>query len=189
MKRDFINRTLNLLYNYIFIYTRLKKHGRNIRINRKSYYINGLKYITIGNDFTCSLGLWLEAIDSYEIYKYNPNLNIGNHVSIERNCHIGCIHKIVIGDNVLIGSNVLIEDHSHGKTFDYSKFRRKLELVSNGDISIGNNVWICDNVVILAGAKIGNNCVIAANSVVNKEFPDNCLIGGVPAKIMKKINC
>ena len=62
-------------------------------------------------------------------------------------------------------------------------------MVSNGDISIGNNVWICDNVVILAGAKIGNNCVIAANSVVNKEFPDNCLIGGVPAKIIKKINC
>ena len=105
-----------------------------------------------------------------------------------RNNHIGCMNKIIIGNNVLMGSNILIEDHSHGNTFDYSKPRTQLPLVSNGEIIIGDNVWICDNAVILGGAHIGNNCVIAANSVVNKSFPDNCLIGGIPAKIIKKLD-
>lgn len=187
MKKDIFNKSLNLLYGCIIL-KKLKKHGCHIRIDRKKYKINGLHNITIGDYFSCGSGLWMETINTYESYIYNPELIIGNHVSTGRNCHIGCINKIILGNNLLVGSNVLIEDHSHGETFDYSKPRGKLPLVSNGIITIGNNVWICDNVVILAGAQIGNNCVIAANSVVNKKFPDNCLIGGIPAKIIKKLN-
>ena len=188
MKKGFIDRGLNLLYSYIYIYMKLKQHGKHIRINRKTYCINGLQHITIGDYFHSNIGLWLEAIDDYRGNKYNPKLVIGNHVSMARNNHIGCMNKITIGNNVLIGSNVLIEDHSHGNTFDYSKPRNELPLVTNGEIVIGDNVWLCDNAVILAGAHIGNNCVVAANSVVNKEFPDNCLIGGIPARIIKKLD-
>lgn len=93
--------------------------------------------------------LWLEAIENYHGYKYNYEIIIGNHVSIARNCHIGCINKITLGDYDLIKSNVLIEDHYYGETFNYSKMRNKLPLVSNGEIFIGDNVWICDTVVIL----------------------------------------
>ncbi len=185
MKKGIINRGLNLLYSYIYIF-KLKKHGKHIRINRKTYLINGMQYITIGNYFRSDEGLWLEAIDNYRGNKYNPELIIGNNVSMNRSNHIGCMNKITIGNDVLMGSNILIEDHSHGNSFDYSMPRVQLPLVSNGEIVIGDNVWICDNVVILAGAHIGNNCIVAANSVVNKTFPDNCVIGGIPAKIIKK---
>ena len=184
--KNIVKSGLNVMYNHFYTYRKLKSHGKHVRINRKHYCINGLEFISIGDYFGCGEGLWLEAIDKYKEYTYNPQLIIGNNVRLCRNNHIGCINRIVIGNDVLMGSNILIEDHSHGGTFDYSKARKDLSLISNGEITIGNNVWICDNVVILAGAHIGNNCVVAANSVVNKTFPDNCLIGGTPAKILKK---
>ena len=187
MIKKYINKLFDLIFLYLCIIPKLKKHGKHLRINRKRQVLNGLNFISIGDDFICNSGLWMESIDQYFGHKYLPEVVIGNNVGISRNTHISCINKISIGNDVLIGSNVLIEDHSHGSTFDYSKPRNQLPLVSKGEIFIGNNVWICDNAVILAGAHIGNNCVVAANSVVNKEFPDNCLIGGIPAKIIKKL--
>ncbi|MBR1692050.1 MAG: sugar O-acetyltransferase, partial [Lachnospiraceae bacterium] len=54
-------------------------------------------------------------------------------------------------------------------------------------ITIGNDVWIGGNVTILPGVTIGNNVVVAAGAVVTHDVPDNCLVGGVPAKILKQL--
>lgn len=54
-------------------------------------------------------------------------------------------------------------------------------------VIIGNDVWIVGNVTILPGVKIGNNVVVAAGAVVTKDVPDNCVIGGVPARKIKDI--
>lgn len=54
-------------------------------------------------------------------------------------------------------------------------------------INIGKNCWIGSNVTVLDGVTIGDNCVIAAGAVVNKDIPDNCVAGGIPAKEIKKI--
>lgn len=54
-------------------------------------------------------------------------------------------------------------------------------------ITIGNDVWIGGNVTILPGVRIGNNVVIAAGAVVTKDIPDNCLAGGIPAKVLKPL--
>ncbi len=57
------------------------------------------------------------------------------------------------------------------------------------DIWIGSNVWIGAGVIVLPGCRIGNNCVVAAGSVVCRDIPDNVMVAGVPAKIKKKLNC
>ena len=54
-------------------------------------------------------------------------------------------------------------------------------------VEIGNDVWIGGNVTILPGITIGNNVVVAAGAVVTKDVPDNCVVGGVPARILKNI--
>lgn len=180
----FIRSILSKIYNFR-IAKKFESCGNDLHFSRTNL-LEGPQHIKIGNHFCCGKYSWIATYDEYRGYKYTPEIVIGNNVSVTGYFHIGSINSIIIKDNVLIGSHVLIQDHAHGETFDFSKPRIDLPLVSKGKIVIEENVWICDNAVILAGAHIGKNCVVAANSVVNKEFPDNCLIGGIPAKILKR---
>ncbi len=64
----------------------------------------------------------------------------------------------------------------------------KMQLISKAEpVTIGDDVWICGNVTICPGVKIGNRAVVAAGAVVTKDVPEGCLVGGNPAKIIKKI--
>ena len=93
------------------------------------------------------------------------------------------IMPVHIGDYVMIGQNTLITTVNHPIT---PKGRRE-HLGIGKPVTIGNDVWIGGNVTILPGVTIGNNVVIAAGAVVTKDVPDNCIIGGVPAKKIKDI--
>lgn len=115
---------------------------------------------------------------------FEPLLIIGDMVCINRNVHIGCINRITIGQGTLIGSNVLITDHSHGdKEYDLSPSSRPL--YSKGPIVIGENVWIGENVCILPDVTIGDNCIIGAGSIVTKSIPCNSIVVGNPARVIK----
>lgn len=111
------------------------------------------------------------------------NVYIGNNCYINFNVTMIDDGKITIGDNVLVGPNVTISTVNH--PIDINK-RIKNNIIIK-DVSIGNNVWIGANVVILPGIKIGNNSVIGAGSVVTKDIPNNVVAFGNPCKIIKKI--
>ena len=146
----------------------------------------GLKYVDF-QSFSSGPYLRIECIDDYYGQAFSPNLKIGSGVAVGYNCHIGVINEVKIEDNVLIGSNVLITDHSHGKNsieeLHIPPVCRKL--FSKGTVEIKKGVWIVDNCSILPGADIGENSVIACNSVVNKVIPPNCIAAGIPAKPIK----
>ena len=93
------------------------------------------------------------------------------------------IAPVYIGDHVMIGPNTLITTVGH----PLSPKSRRQHLAQAKSIKIGNDVWIGGNVTILPGVNIGNNVVIAAGAVVTKDVPDNCVVGGVPAKKIKDI--
>lgn len=115
----------------------------------------------------------------------NAKLVLGNCL-INNKCSIICNQYIKIGDNTDIASGVLIRDSDGHKLLDSSK---KQMLIGNNVVSpiiIGNNVWIGSNVIILKGVTIGDGAVVAAGAVVNKDVPSKCLVGGVPAKILKE---
>lgn len=154
-----------------------------------NYNISGGGYIRMKGHFTAGEGLRMECIDKYAGEEFTPYLEIGNGVVINRNCHIGCINKIVIGDNVLLGSGILITDHSHGflndKKMDESYIHRKL--LSKGPIYIGDNSWIGENACIMPNVSIGKGCIIGANSVVTHNIPDHSVAVGAPAKIIKSL--
>lgn len=169
------------------IFSLKTKCNYNVSICAPSYII-GHKYIKHKHFTSCS-GLRIECIDSYREYKYHPLLKIGDNVHFNYRCHIGCVNKIIIGDNVLIGSNVLITDHSHGYN-DYSDIENVAAhryLYSKGPVVIEENVWIGENVCILPNVRIGKNSIIAANSVVTKDVPQYSVVGGVPAREIKTI--
>ena len=126
--------------------------------------MHGSKYIAIGDNFVALSGLWISAYDNYEGMQYNPQITIGNNVSLNFNCHIGCINKVSIGDNVLIASKVYITDHFHGEIENTLVMPTKRPLVSKGPVIIEENVWIGESVVILPNITIGKNSIIGANS-------------------------
>jgi acetyltransferase-like isoleucine patch superfamily enzyme len=159
---------------------------RKIYIGPRSI-IRGQKKISIGDGFYAKDMLWLDAVMRYGGEIFSPTILIGKDVSISRNVHIAAISQVTIGDGVMIGSNVLIIDHSHGSLVDEiasSTMRSPAQrpLVSKGAITIGRNVWIGDGVVILAGVSIGDFAIIGANSVVTKDVTDRTTVGGIPAR-------
>lgn len=177
----------NIVYT-LWISKQFKHFGHNSGIN-KPMYLHGGKYISIGDNFHCDHRLRLDAIDAYKDQNFNPSIIIGNNVTIQKDCHIGAIDNIVIGDNVLMGSKIFISDHSHGDTSISSIALPPIDrsLKSKGSIHIGNNVWIGEGVVILSGVTIGENSIIGANAVITKSIPANVVVAGNPARIIKEI--
>ena len=150
----------------------------------------GQKNISIG-DFTTIgsnsiLGCWVE----YGQQQFpNASISIGNHCSIGEYNHLTACNRITIGDGLLTGRFVIISDNSHGGLRLSESVIKPInrELKSKGEVVIGNNVWLGDKVAVLAGVHIGNNVIVAANAVVTKDIPDGCLVAGVPARIIKKM--
>ena len=153
--------------------------GRNVHIvGRQSISIHDFTYI--GKD-TC-LTYW-NIIDG------NIHINIGSNCSIGAFNHITAIDKIEIGDGFLSGKWVTISDNNHGdSSIEQLKMRPGARpMTSKGPVVIGKNVWIGDKATILSGVTIGDGAVIGANSVVTKNVPEYTIVGGNPAKILKKI--
>lgn len=168
-----------------------KKLNTNYLLHvKKGTRIIGASYIHVGTNFACDSDVKIEAWDHHLKEKYSPKIIIGNDVFMNSRTHITAIHKMVIGNRVLIGSDVLICDNNHGGAHSLEELLvppKLRKLYSKGPIVIGDNVWIGDKVIILDGVKIGNNSIIAAGTVVTKDVPDFCVVAGNPAKIIKNL--
>lgn len=154
----------------------------------------GSKHIRIGAH-TCIhchsiLGCWKKynAHDGQQLF--TPEIIIGNNCDIGEYAHITACNKIKIGDGLLTGRYVYIGDNSHGGLSweEASILPAQRSLKTKGEIVIGNNVWIGDKVSILSGVIIGNNVIIGANAVVIHNIPDNCMVAGCPARIIKQLD-
>jgi len=112
-----------------------------------------------------------------------PSLVVDSGSIIGHFNHIASVNSVYIGKNVLTADKVYISDHNH-QYADISKPVMDQGVYSNGIVSIGDGTWIGENVCIVS-AKIGKNCVVAANSVVTKDIPDYCVAAGIPARVIK----
>ena len=106
-------------------------------------------------------------------------VHIGNRVSIMYNLLCMSAGGITIDDDVMIAANVSLISNNH----DFNE----RQIITCKPIHIKRNVWIGANATILPGVTIGENAVIAAGAVVSKDVPDNVVVGGVPAKVIKKL--
>lgn len=141
--------------------------------------IIGKKNISFGRNVGIGNCSRIEAYTTYLNQKFNPKVSIGNNCSFGNFLHIGAIGNIFISDGVLMGSNVLIIDHVHGDSSQLEALASTLpshrELVHKGDIFIGSNVWIADNVKIFGGSFIESGAVISANSIVKGRVTSNSI--------------
>lgn len=165
------------------------RHGASFgAIGRQSYLVSpfrvdGADAITIGAATFVQRGSWLYCRG---IEARAATLIIGDRCVFGYNNHITAVRDVVIGDDVLTANNVFIADNVHGYE-DITipiinqpvRFRKR--------VSIGSGSWIGENACIV-GASIGRNCVVSANAVVTRDVPDYCVVGGVPASILRQFD-
>ena len=147
---------------------------------------NGQGVVEIGKN--CSFGFKRGgfhrggSIELQARYK-NSKIKLGNRIATNNNVFMCAANYIEVGDEVFIGQNVCLMDfEAHGVMPN-----KRREIGEIGQVIVGNNVWIGNSVTILKNSEIGENSIVAAHAVVNGKFPNNVIIGGVPAKIIKKI--
>lgn len=112
---------------------------------------------------------------------FGKNITVGEGVFINACCHFQDHGGVTIGDGCQIGHNVVFATLNHGLAPEKRKSTYPAPIV------LGKNVWIGSNATILQGVTIGDNSVVAAGAVVTKDVAANTVVGGVPAKFIKKI--
>lgn len=112
------------------------------------------------------------------------NLSLGNNVSIRQDTYIDCTAKVTIGNDVSIAHSVSIISFNH--TYNGPGPIRE-NVVSSAPINISENCWIGCRAIILQGVKLQTKTIVGAGAVVNRSSSGNCILGGVPAKVIKDI--
>ena len=158
---------------------------KQARFVRRPIYIRGKKSLTGCKNLTTG------RFCRFDLEGDKQTLHIGDNCEMGDTTHIVAHNCVEIGNDVLIASKCFISDVNHGK---YSGDNQDSpDTVPNnralivGKTVIGNRVWIGENAVILAGANIGDGCIIGANSVVNKVIPSGSMVVG-NNRIIKKWN-
>ncbi|MGR3809735.1 sugar O-acetyltransferase [Jiulongibacter sp. NS-SX5] len=113
---------------------------------------------------------------------FGIHIKLGKNVFINHDCTFLDLGGITIEDNVQIGPKVSLITENHPVD---PQQRKSLDLAA---VHIKQNVWIGAGAIILPGVTVGENSIIAAGAVVNKDVPDNVIVGGVPAKFIKNIS-
>lgn len=166
------NRIRRMIYPLIY---KFSNHDFNISEN---VIISGGKNIKFGTAFIMGRGGYLYAnVDSGEIMIGN-NCGFSPNVSLMAECGL-----IQIGNDCMIAPGVVLRATNHA--YIEKNIPIRLQGLTPGQIIIGNDVWIGTNSIILPDVNIGDGAVIAAGAVVTKNVPAFCVVGGVPAKIIK----
>ena len=144
----------------------------------------GKQGVSFGNNV--GIGAYSRIVVSTSLNNLGEYIRIGNNVGIGEFAYLGGGGGLEIGNDCIIGQYLSCHPENHNHDILLIPFR--LQGVTRKGIRIGNNCWIGSKVTILDGVTIGDNCIIAAGSVVNKNIPANSIIGGVPARVIKDRN-
>ncbi len=112
---------------------------------------------------------------------FGKNIHLGKNVFINAGCKFQDQGGIYIGDDALIGHNVVMATLNHDENPE-----NRANLIA-APINIGNKVWIGSNATILPGVSIGDGAIIAAGAVVTRDVEENSIVAGVPAKFIRKV--
>jgi len=162
---------------------RVSNVGSLPRIKAGKCFIENHGEFSIGNFFTVRA----KPIPVFINVHNNAKLQIGNYVYLNYGVDIACTHRITIGNNVFVGDLTTIMDNNFHAT-DSNDPVDLDDRPAGKMVVINNNVWIGKHCIILPGVSIGHNSVVAAGSVVTHDVPDNVMVAGVPAKIIRELS-
>lgn len=170
-------------YNY-FHYVKNCKKGNKSNIIETPLSIEGVENISLGEN--CFIKKNAYIIVKPLTGEPSSEFIMGNNSHLNYGCHVVATKRIVIGDNCSISPYVYISDNLHG--YENPDVAPKFQPIRQlKEVRIGNDTWVGTRVCI-CGCTIGKHCVIGANTFVNKDIPDYSIVGGIPARILKRYN-
>ncbi|AJY77935.1 acetyltransferase [Paenibacillus beijingensis] len=146
---------------------------------RGKVYVNDYGELVIGRQFSMIGRPWASQLTVDK----GAKLLFGHNVFINAGCGIAATTEIRIGNDVRIGPRTSIMDSDYHR-LDADVMYHDLKK----PVIIGDNVWIGTRCTILAGVTIGKNSVVAAGSIVIKDVPENVVVAGAPAKVIRELN-
>ncbi|MGV7105236.1 acyltransferase [Flavobacterium sp. U410] len=171
-----LGKSVNFFYLSKISWGRFLRLGNQVVVSALSK--NGIRF---GNNV--SIGAFSRVIVSTSLNNLGNKIVIGDNVGIGEYAYLGGGGGLEIGDECIVGQYFSCHPENHN--CDDLTVSIRHQGVTRKGIRIGSNCWIGSKVTILDGVEVGKGCVIAAGSVVTKSFPENSIIGGVPAKILK----
>lgn len=164
------------------IKAKLKQCGQNVYIEGPCD-IQSCENIEIGSGSEIRAGARLAVYN--ELTHENAQIRIGQNCSFIHRTSILAGADIIIGNRVLVSSDVVIISYNHGMDA-LSNLSYMEQPLQSRPIEIGSNVWIGEKSIITAGVKIGDGVIIGAGSVVTKDIPSYSIAAGNPAKVIKR---
>lgn len=158
--------------------------GENSLI-RPPYTITSARCIYIGTNTVIGPNALLSVVTEHLGQRYAPRLKVGDDCSIGQNFVVSCLDEVVIGDKVLISSNVFLGDSMHGYD-DPAAAVIDQPLLKRGAVRVEDGAFIGINAIVLPGVRIGRNAVVGAGAVVTADVPDCTVVAGNPARVIRK---
>lgn len=168
--------------------THLKKtiigNNNTVEVNKATLTEVIIRIIGNGNHLVIEEGCKLGKTCSFWLEGDNNRIVIGKHTSMNRRCHlIAQEHtNIIIGEDCMFSNTIIVRTSDSHPIYNAEGIR----INPAKDVKIGNHVWVAPSSVIMKGADIGNGCIVGSHSMVNKSVPENSLVVGMPARVVKE---
>ncbi len=160
----------------------LTRYGRRLHSDGIAFVAPDV-VVQIGPKGRVELGRWSWLGHGTKIRCHEGTVSIGAKTVMGQECTISAYQHVSIGRECVVADRVMLIDFDHGMVEVERPIR--LQGIYKRDVRVGNNVWIGYGACILRGVTVGDNAVIGTNAVVTDDVPDNAVVGGVPAKVIR----
>ena len=137
----------------------------------------------IGREAKVTLGRWSWIGNGCKIRSHEGEVLIGAKTVLGQECTISSFQHVSIGRECILADRVMLIDFDHGAAEVERPIRD--QGIYKRDVNVGNNCWLGYGACILRGVTVGDNSIVGTNSVVTKTMPDNAVLGGTPAKVLR----
>src|SRR3954449_3831908 len=175
---------LNLDYGRLIVrWAWLKLRFRGRLVTEGICFIAPDVTLEIGKGAKLHLGRWSWIGHGTKIRAHEGEVRIGAKSVIGQECTISSFQHVSIGRECIVADRVMLIDFDHGVVEVDRPIRE--QGIYKRDVRVGNNVWIGYGACFLRGVTVGDNAIVGTSTVVTKDVPDNAVVGGVPARLLR----
>ena len=175
-----------LSFAYAHLLTRLLllklRYRKRLKTDGICFICPGVQ-LEIGHDATLQIGRWAWIGHGTKIRVHEGEVSIGAKTVMGQECTISAYQHVSIGRECIVADRVMLIDFDHG-VVDVDRPMRQQGIYMR-DVRVGHNVWIGYGACVLRGVSIGDNSIVGTSAVVTKRVPENAVVGGIPARVIR----